>query len=170
MAEWVSAVAAVLAAVFAGAAWIVARRASADSRRSADASELAATAAADSAAVAKTEADRRIERSDVFWEFVNQTDDLRWKVEYRNIGLTAAHKVEAALVINGVRVDLQADRVPPGQSISHDAHDIHQEAERRWLDGLEHGFLGSPGMEIEARIVWSSELGTPAIWTGTDRV
>lgn len=73
-------------------------------------------------------------------------------------------------MINGVRVDLQADRVPPGQSVSHDAHDIHQEAERRWLDGLEHGFLGSPAMEIEARIVWSSELGTPAIWTGTDRV
>lgn len=64
-------------------------------------------------------------------------------------------------MIDGVRVELRADRVPPGQSISHDAHDLHQEAERRWLDGLQHGFLGSPGMEIETRIVWSSELGHP---------
>jgi hypothetical protein len=169
MSEWVSAIAAVLAAVFAGAAWVVALPARADSRRSADASELAATAAADGVAIAKTEADRLTERSDVSWEFVDQADDRRWRVEYRNIGLTAARKVEAVLVIDGVRVDLQADRVPPGQSIRHDAHDLHQEAERRWLDGVEHGSLGSPGMEIEARIVWSSELGTPATWTGTDR-
>lgn len=169
MAEWVSAIAALLAAVFAGAAWVVARRANADSRRSADASELAARAAADSATVAKTEADRRIERSDVLWEFVDQADDMRWRVEYRNTGLTAAHNVEAVLVIDGVRVDLQAERVAPGQSISHEAQDLHQEAERRWLDGLEHGVLGSPGLKVETRIVWCSELGTPAIWTGTNR-
>ena len=168
MADWVSAVAAIVAAVFAGAAWLVARRARGDSRRSADASEVSAAAAADTAAVARTEAARRVEPSDVAWEFVDQPDDQRSRIEYRNVGLSVAHNVQAALMLNGVRVDLSSGRIEPTGTFSYDAREHYELAERRWRESLDSGLIGTPCIEIEARILWTSELGTPATWIGTN--
>lgn len=168
MAEWVSAVAAIVAAAFACAAWLVARRASDDSRRSADASEVSAAAAADTAAVARTEAARRVEPSDVAWEFVGQPDDQRSRIEYRNIGLSAAHNVQAALMLDGVRVDLSPGSIEPAGRFSYDAREQYELAERRWREGLDSGFIGTPGIAVEARILWTSQLGTPATWIGTN--
>ncbi|HEY3409001.1 MAG TPA: hypothetical protein VGK53_12580 [Propionicimonas sp.] len=167
MAEWISAVAAVLAAVFAGAAWIVASRARKDSGRSADASEVSANAAAETAQIARADTARRVERHDVAWEFVQQPDDAHSLLEFRNVGVTPAHNVEAALTIDGLRADLPCGTIPPNQTFTYDAQDRYKEAEERWQKGLDAGFFGSPGIDVEVRILWTSELGSPAIWTGT---
>jgi hypothetical protein len=165
--EWVSAAAAVAAAAFSGAAWVVAWRARRDSKRAADSSEVSAKAASESAETGRVEAARRVERRDVEWEFVEQPESEHWRIEYRNVGVTPAHQVEAALVIDGIRVDLHPGTIPPGQSFVHDAHHDYEEAMKRWEEGLAAGFVGSPGIQIDARILWTSDLGTPAIWTGT---
>lgn len=167
MAEWISALAAVAAAMFSGTAWIVAWRARRDSKRSADSSEVSAKAASEAAETARIEAARRVERRDVEWEFVEQPDAEHWRIEYRNIGVTSAQQVEAALVIDGNRVDLRPGTIPPRQSFTYDAHSHYEAATRRWHDALDAGVLGAPGVQIEARILWASELGTPDIWTGT---
>lgn len=166
MAEWVSAIAAVAAAVFAGAAWVVAWRAHKHSGRAADAAEVSAKAATETALIAKVEASRMAERHDVDWEFVEQPANRRSCIEFRNIGLSAAHSVEAALDLDDVRVEIRCGTVLPGHTFTHDATDCHQVADRRWQEGLEAGFLGTPGIDVKARILWTSELGTPGIWTG----
>ena len=166
MPEWVEPLASAIAAVVAVGALIVASLARRDSRRAAASSEDAARAAADSAAVAQREEARRLERTDVSWERSGRRGDDPAQVVYINSGSTTAYFVAAALTINGIRITLEADKVEPGGSIRHDATEMG----RKSLVAATHGSGGTKALyttryDVNARITWQTELGTPGVWS-----
>lgn len=157
MAEIMTGLAVVIAAVSAAVA-IVARR---DSARSAKAAEAALE-------LERREVARQTELCDVRWERVNRGP--AGLLAYRNCGTTSAYDVTVVVTINDERFEVGSDHVPGGDSIQYDASDLLGRAQREAANARSRARSSRPGVfyvpmtrfNVRARIAWKSELGTPS--------
>lgn len=156
----ISDVFAALAAVAAVAAVLVAMYARHDSKAAADIAEKAL-------ALARVEADRAVERSDVAWELEVRTYGV---VHVKNVGSSEAHDVSVILTVNGVRVEVEGGDVEAGSWIRYESESHVNEITggdpssigiHELMDSTHWRLVGR--FEVTARVSWVSELGTPDV-------
>lgn len=160
--DWWGPVAAAAAVV----ASVIAVLARLDSKASAAAAKVSADAAGGSLELARLEARRLTERTDVQWR---RDEDRSGLVILRNVGSTAAYAVSVVLTVNDQRFDLKFGDVPADRTVEHDVREVIDEIaikNSRALAAMRSTgtYYGGPTqVKISARISWQSELGTPAI-------
>lgn len=153
---------ALVAAVFAGAAWW-------EAHQSAGAAKTSAEAADATVNLQRAEVGRALERVDVQWT-VNLRDSREaGELVLTNAGSTTACEVEVVAAVNADRLHGESARVDPGGSVTIDVADAAAksvEAFRRRMDanrGSGMALLGPPRWKVSIRITWVSELGTPGV-------